>query len=221
MKLEELPPIQQLILKRALEKGSEVRLAELSHEAQKLVRYRASAALHQNSVLLERKGFIERRHDGRAVIVRVRPVWIQPLRRLFGIRAPLCYMGLMNKPMLGRTPIIRQSLNVLKDVNVDVERVVVVASEEGRREGEYCLREYQPDWVIVDPHDYEECFKKIEDKVVELLPREEVICDLTGGTKLMSLALSDVAMKYGLRRFFTLTDARRIIWLVIRGARGV
>ncbi len=208
MSLEGLPPIQQLILRRAIERGGEIRLAELSAEAQKLVRYRASAALHQNSVLLERKGIIERRHEGRAVVVRVRPEWIQPLRDYFGLEAKRCYAGLLAED--NDVENIRKALSLLTEGKPD--KVLLIASAEARIRLEGAFRDLSPEWLVVDPEDYTGCFKLMDNKIQELVQIYSIVCDLTGGSKVMSLALSEVARKYSLKRLLVSKNGQ-LIWL--------
>lgn len=208
MLLEELPPIQQLILKRAIEQGGEVKLAELSAEAQKLVRYRASAALHQNSVLLERKGIVERRHEGRAVIVRVRHEWIQPLREYFSLEAKQCYTGLaINSKDIENIQIALKAF-----IEKELDKILIVTSKEAISSLERALHHLSPEWLIVDPEDYNSCFKTMEFRIRSLLPLYSIVCDLTGGSKIMSLALSEIARKYNLRKFLV-SKERQLIWL--------
>jgi len=207
MMLERLPPIQQLILRRALENGGKVRLADLSLEARKIVRYRASAALHQNSILLERKGIVERYHDGRAVVVRIKPKWIQPLRKSLGISADICYMGLaFGEDALKK---IRASMDL---VTFSPKRIVLISEEPSRESLRGELDDLVHEWVLVDPSDYHVCRLRIEDKVSSLLPQYEVVCDLSGGNRIMALALSEVGRGYGLRRFLV-TENKTIVWI--------
>ena len=206
MLLESLPPIQQLILKRAIERSGEIRLADLSSEVQKLVRYRASAALHQNSILLERKGIIERRHEGRAVIVRVKPEWIQPLRAFLGIKADPCYVGLLSK--VDPPQIIRNSLDLL---NLSPRKVLIISDEEGNKHMEE-LSDLEPTLLLVDSSEYRACYEVINNKIRDLVRDYEIFCDLSGGNRVMMLALNEVARKYSLRRFFV-SEAQVLTWL--------
>ena len=73
--------VQRIILRACLESGGFVALASLAGEVEEVVKYRAAAALSQNAKLLESKGIIERRVEGRRVYVKIKPAYVEEARR--------------------------------------------------------------------------------------------------------------------------------------------
>ena len=79
MNLELDSEVQRVIVKGCLEAGGEVALAGLVKAVEELpsVRYRAAAALSQNAMLLESRGVVERRVEGRKVYAKLRPEHVE------------------------------------------------------------------------------------------------------------------------------------------------
>lgn len=70
-----------------------VSLVSLAEEVSKVVRHRASAALSQNAALLERRGILEKRVEGRRIYVKLRPNYVQAVRVALNFKSPYCLIS--------------------------------------------------------------------------------------------------------------------------------
>lgn len=104
------------------------------------------------------------------------------------------------------------------DARLKPQKIVLVVSGKMQRRAEHLKGVFKEsaiqlaDCILSDEHD----FHQTENELLELaagLEGDEVVLNITGGTKLMSIAAQSVAAAYGWRMFYVDADTDRVIWL--------
>jgi len=218
-------PVQELILKACLLRGGSVALADLIDDAERLVKYRAAAALSANSLLLERKGVIKRIKQGRKVYVFLSFEWVERLRKILGVKAPNCFIsGYTWNPMkpsdLNPLKTFFDGLTKLESEGFKISKVICFTTPEASAK----LREVAdkigvqrlPDKEVKHPFSfYQTSYEDLKFEVKRVVDSEiydyTIILDVTPLTKLFSDCIAWISEKYGLPRIYHF--APRIVWL--------
>jgi hypothetical protein len=144
---------------------------------------------------------------------------IQPLRKQYETLVPICLIGGLEDISL-----YTDILDGLKEVSILPKEYIILTSTEIKSEfkkfvsDEKIQQKYDVN-AIFHLFDYEkelkgdmiEIKKQAEKIIQEKIFNFEIICDLTGGTKLVTIALSNLSEKYNLRTiYFT---GEKIKWL--------
>jgi len=140
---------------------------------------------------------------------------IQPLRNYYKKIVPICLIGGLGIPTL-----FNDILAALEAISILPKKYVLFTSpdyhEEFRKldkgkyeEVETNVKEFSYQNVLKE--NYKQIYEAFETKLKEELPRFEVVCEITGGTKPVSIALLNLSIKYNLRRFYF--SGRKIIWI--------
>ncbi len=144
---------------------------------------------------------------------------IQPLRKKYETLVPICLIG-----GLGEVSLYGDILDGLREVSILPKKYILLTSPKIKKEFEKEATEknlkqkYNVNFTF-QLFDYETELKgdmvKIKDQAEQLIQDHifnfEIICDLTGGTKLVTIALSNLAERYNLRTiYFT---GEQIKWL--------
>jgi len=204
--------VQKIILLNCLKRGDCVALAELTREVEKAVKYRASAALSQNASLLERKGILERRVEGRRVYVKIKPEYVQVSRMALGYRAPYCLIsGYTWNPQrpddLDPLRNYVDALHKLAQEGINVEYVVCFTTPEAQERRVKSEVKPDPNEEIALPFDvyqsnYHQLKLEITSVVNRVIYKYEPILDITPLTKLFSDILAEISEKYYLKRIY-------------------
>lgn len=140
---------------------------------------------------------------------------IQPLRNYYNKVSPICLIGGLGIPTL-----FNDILAALEAVSILPRKYILFTSpdyhEEFRRleKGKYedietVVKEFSYQNVLKE--NYKQLYEEFETSIKEELLKYEVICEITGGTKPVSIALLNLSTKYNLRRCYF--SGRKIIWI--------
>ena len=204
--------VQRVILLACLERQGYVALAELTKKVEGLVKYRASAALSQNAMLLERRGVIERVTEGRRVYVKIRPIYVQRARDALSYRAPIGlisgYTWNPDRPS-DLTPLRNyvDAIEKLRGDGVEVSYVVCFTTPEAKEARDKLSVKPNPDEEVLLPFKvYQSEYEKLKEAVVQVVDRliykYDLILDVTPLTKLFTDILAEVSERYGLKRIY-------------------
>jgi len=204
--------VQKIILLNCLKKGDYVPLADLTSEVEKVVKYRASAALSQNATLLERKGVLERRVEGRRVFVKIKPEYVQAIRITLGYKAPYCLIsGYTWNPQrpddLEPLKNYVDAIDKLAREGIKVEYIVCFTTPEAQEKRRKHEVKPEPDEEIALPFSvYQSDYLKLKREIISIINRliyqYEPILDITPLTKLYSDILAEISEKYHLKRIY-------------------
>ncbi|MEM2534378.1 MAG: hypothetical protein QXP47_03680 [Candidatus Nezhaarchaeales archaeon] len=204
--------VQRIILLNCLKSENYVSLASLAEEVSKVVRYRASAALSQNAALLERRGILEKRVEGRRVYVKIRPNYVQVVRAALNFKSPYCLIsGYTWNPMepekLEPLKNYVDAVKKLEDEGIKVDYIVCFTTPEAQNKRKELGVTPEPNEEIVFPFkvyqsDYDRLKREIKSVVDRLIYKYEPILDITPLTKLYSDILAEISENYGLKRIY-------------------
>lgn len=141
---------------------------------------------------------------------------IQPLRGHFNERLPICLIGGLGIYL----ELVSEILMSLQEFSLLPKKYIFITSPEIKDEFEKLDKSgfVNIDFEIFD-YDYQEILRGEIEELYEILEKIikkeifsfEIICEITGGTKPVSLALNNLALEYGLNRSYY--TGNRIIWL--------
>lgn len=141
---------------------------------------------------------------------------IQPLRNFFNIKAPICLLGGLGKII----SLYIDILDALRKVSIIPAKYIIITSPEIKSEFKkiHTSNEYSVD-TIIQTHDYQtilrESYSNLENYFEKIIKNEifefEIICELTGSTKPVSIALMKLAENYSLQRIYF--SGKKLIWL--------
>ncbi|MEE9378979.1 MAG: hypothetical protein V3V33_13185 [Candidatus Lokiarchaeia archaeon] len=140
---------------------------------------------------------------------------IQKLRIEFQKTVPVCLVGGLGIPTL-----FTDILAALEEISILPKKYIMITSpdyhEEFRR---FEKGKYSEMKTIVHEFDYQsvlrENYNKVYTELEKIIKKEiyefEIICEVTGGTKPVSIALLNLSNHYSLRRCYF--SGRKIIWI--------
>jgi len=140
---------------------------------------------------------------------------IQVLRNYFGEIVPICLIG-----GLGQLDLFSDVLIAMRQLSVIPIKYILISSPEIKEafkdfnKGEFqtvSTEFIELDYQSILRENYPEVYKCTEKAIKKEIKEHEIICELTGGTKTVSLALMDLSTKYHLKRCYY--SGRKIIWL--------
>lgn len=204
--------VQEEILRFCLERGGSAFLDELKERVSSLVKYRASAALSQNSIALERRGLVRRSRVGKRVLVEVEPTYICRLRRQLGIRAEFCLISgyTYNPDRPDDLTVLRNyvdAIEKLKAEGISVGRLVCFTTERAREMRVKHGIKPDPDAeVALNFEVYQSKYDELRQIVREVVEREvkdyDPILDITPLTKLFTDVLAEISEKFEIPRIY-------------------
>ncbi len=216
--------VQLLILKKCLEvKGKFIPLTDLISEVERIVRYRASAALSLNSKALESRGIIERKIVNRKVYVRLKPESVVLARRLLNIRVPYeLISGYTWNPLKPEDlmPIKNyiDAINKLEREGIKPSKIICFTTPEASRKRLELNVKPEPDVEVkFEFKVYQSNINLIEEELGRIVENEiwdyNIILDITPLTKLYTIAAINIARKYDLKMIYHFGD--QLIWLEV------
>lgn len=140
---------------------------------------------------------------------------IQILRNYFGEIVPICLIG-----GLGQLDLFTDVLEALMRLSVVPIKYILISSPEihdnfkevDKGEFSKVSTEFiELDYQSVLRENYPEVHMRLEKALKKEIKEQGIICELTGGTKTVSLALMELSTKYHLKRCYY--SGRKIIWL--------
>lgn len=140
---------------------------------------------------------------------------IQPLRKKYNQMVPICIIG-----GLGLVSLFEELIEQLKEISILPKKYIILTSEKIKKEfEEEKLDEVSEVEIGMELFDYKEVlrgdYERIYTEAKKLIEQElfkyEVICELTGGTKLVTIALNELADNYHLRKIYY--NSETIKWL--------
>ncbi|MBN1800383.1 MAG: helix-turn-helix transcriptional regulator [Candidatus Lokiarchaeota archaeon] len=140
---------------------------------------------------------------------------IQPLRSLFQEIVPICLIG-----GLGQLDLFTAVLAALEDISILPKKYLLLTSPELSKDfkkfdkGKFKSVKTEVKAVNFQEilrENYPEVLSNLEDLIIENINEFEIICELTGGTKPVSLALRELSDKYGLKRMYF--SGKKVLWL--------
>lgn len=205
--------VQKIILLNCLKReGDYVSLADLTEETSRVVRYRASAALSQNAALLERRGILEKRVEGRRVYVKIRPNYVQTIRGLLDFKAPRCLISgyTWNPREPEKVEPLRNYVDAVEKLSnegVKVDYIVCFTTPEAQKRRKELGITPEPNEEIALPFEvyqseYDRLKREIKSVVDRIVYKYEPILDITPLTKLYSDILAEISESYGLKRIY-------------------
>ena len=141
---------------------------------------------------------------------------IQPLRDEFEIKVPVCLIGGLGTELSLYVDI----LDALQQLSILPKKYILLTSPEIKAKyNELNYNENYPIKTILQEFDYQailrEKYPKIYNVLETFIKNEihdfEVICELTGSTKPVSIALMVLGEQYGLQRIYF--SGKKIIWI--------
>lgn len=213
--------VQEEILRACLERGGSVFLDELEERVRGFVRYRVSAALSQNSIALENRGFVRRGRVGKRVLVEVVPEHAQRLRRVLGVGAKLCLVSgyTFNPDRPDDLTPLRNYVDALEKLRAEgiyIDRVVCftvpVAKDLRVKHG------VKPDpdrEVVADFEVYRSGYNELKRLVYSVVEEEvknfNLILDVTPLTKLFTDVLAEVSERFDIPRIYHFGPS--LVWI--------
>ena len=177
---------------------------------------------------LEKKGFVKRFRIKDETYAKIVPTQVTNLRVMFRIKAPILYIGLLGLPRPEYPePVTLTSLKLLEDAEIRILDVIVTTSREALKKQVHALEEatakkgLKITYLLVSPDDYNDCFNKIKEAVEERILKYNIVCDVTGGTKIMTLALAKIAHEYCLPMMYVYLEKMKLVKLNIEGWRAI
>ncbi|MHA1337989.1 MAG: hypothetical protein ACTSPW_19990 [Promethearchaeota archaeon] len=139
---------------------------------------------------------------------------INPLRSYFGIKKPVCLIG-----GLGDISLYIDVLDALKQYSIIPNKYIIITSPERKKEWEECFNELNGNMktLIINKEfkflreKFEEICNILEEQIKNEIYNHEIICELTGGTKPVSIALMLLGEQYKLQRIYY--SGNKIIWI--------
>lgn len=139
----------------------------------------------------------------------------QPLRNYYKKTVPICLIGGLGIPTL-----FNDVLAAFEEISILPRKYVLFTSpdyhEEFRKldkskyeEVETVVREF--DYQKVLRENYQQIYEELEKIFKEEIKNYEIVCEITGGTKPVSIALLNLSTEYNLRRCYF--SGRKIIWI--------
>lgn len=139
----------------------------------------------------------------------------QPLRNYYKKTVPICLIGGLGIPTL-----FNDVLAAFEEISILPRKYVLFTSpdyhEEFRKldkskyeEVETVVREF--DYQKVLRENYQQIYEELEKILKEEIKNYEIVCEITGGTKPVSIALLNLSTEYSLRRCYF--SGRKIIWI--------
>lgn len=132
---------------------------------------------------------------------------IQLIRNILGIKVPLMLIG-----GLGDIKLYSDVLDALETIlNLIPSKYFIITSPEINKEFQTKLSQTQPQMLItVQEFDYREVlrgdyykiYNSLEQVIRENIEKYEIICEITGGTKPVSITLIVLGKLYGLKRYY-------------------
>jgi hypothetical protein len=196
-------PVRDTIIREFLEKQDVINYSDIKD----LVGQDTSRPDYHLNILVE-SGLLERT-KGRGNY-ELNKKMIQPLRKKYEILVPICLIG-----GLGDISLYTDILDGLKKVSILPNKYFLLTSPQIKGDFQKDAKEknlkqrYDVDTVF-ELFDYDTELRgdmfKIKEKTEELIKDNifdyEIICDLTGGTKLVTIALSNLSEQYNLRKIY-------------------
>jgi len=139
----------------------------------------------------------------------------QPLRNYYKKIVPICLIGGLGIPTL-----FIDILTAFEEISLLPRKYVLFTSPDYHEEfrkldrGKYekietLAREFSYQDVLRE--NYEKLYEELEKTLAEEIKKYEIVCEITGGTKMVSIALLNLSAKYNLRRCYF--SGRKIIWI--------
>jgi len=140
---------------------------------------------------------------------------IQPMRKFLNQPVPICLIG-----GLGDLNLFSSILKAFEQVSLVPKKYILFTSPEvhdnfktfdkskfSSIETEVCELDYKN----ILRENLEKVNKELDNRIKKQIYDYEIICEITGGTKPVSIGLMNLALKYGLRRCYF--SGRKILWL--------
>ena len=143
-------------------------------------------------------------------------IMIQPLRKAFDIKVPVCLIGGLGKEISLFVDII----DALHQLSIIPRKYILATSPEMKEQfnslnfnKDYQIEPivYQLDYQTVLRENYTEIHELFENIIREQIYKFEIICELTGSTKPVSIALMILGERYGLQRIYF--SGKKIMWI--------
>ena len=140
---------------------------------------------------------------------------IQPLRNYYKKIVPICLIGGLGIPSL-----FIHILAAFEEISVVPRKYVLFTSPDYHEEFRKLNRgKYEKVETFVKEFSYQDVLREnysiiydeLEKSVVEEIKKFEIVCEITGGTKMVSIALLNLSTKYNLRRCYF--SGRKILWI--------
>lgn len=199
------------ILLEALIGGSKSGLDLRRYLKKKLKSKISNARLYYNLQVLSEAHLLKLHSKWRGKEVELDPMWLQPVREYFSVKAPIVCVGGLQERF--RIPSLLDS--ALKLVDIKPIRYYFVARDELRKKvsgvpGNVKFVYVSDELMEGDLAGLNRVFQGI---ISDELDSHEVIVDLSDGGRLGVLVLYKIAEDYGLRRFFLSELQQTIFWI--------
>lgn len=146
---------------------------------------------------------------------RLNELCIQPLRAYFQEIVPICLIG-----GLGQIDLFMDILENFEQISIIPKKYILITSPEINKEfkkfkkgkfSKITTEVQELDFQSILRENYPQVYSELESLIIKNIKTLEMICDLTGGTKTVSLALMDLSTKYNLKKCYF--SGRKIIWI--------
>jgi len=218
-----LTEVERGIVSIMLQKCSDVDIAELQYKL-RISRSVIGRLLYN----LERKGVIERFKVKGETHARLKGTAINMLRSMFKVKTPIAYLGLVGFVKDEYPEIITiTSLKKLRELGVKVSKAIVASSNECISMSRSVIEGYtrslniKTEYAYLKPDDYQDCIGVLRGIVESNIRTYNIVCDVTGGTKIMTLALSHVALEYKLPILYVYIKNLKPIMLNVNAWRNI
>jgi len=178
-----------------------------------LVKDKTSRPDYHLNLLVENNLIIRTKGRGN---YKLNEIMIQPLRKAFDIKVPLCLIGGLGKEI----SLFIDVIDALQQLSIIPRKYILATSPEIKEQfislnfnKDYQIETivHQLDYQTVLRENYTEIHELFEKIIKEQIYEFEIICELTGSTKPVSIALMDLGEQYGLQRIYF--SGKKIIWI--------
>ena len=155
-----------------------------------------------------------RRAKGRGLYL-LNEIAIQSLRKYFTETAPICLIG-----GLGDLSLFTDMLEAFEKISIIPQKYILFTSPEVNdtfktiHKGRFARVEtevHEMDYQTVLRENYDNVYEELKKAINEEIYNFEIVCEITGGTKPVSVALMNLGSYYSLRKSYF--SGRKIIWI--------
>ena len=170
--------------------------------------------------LLMKNGIIqkEKQKGTKAIYLRITPKFLERVRTLRKIQPKYAYLGMIGIQDLGLQA--KQVIHRLISNRWEIEVLLFFTTEQVikmlKKDTDWLqLKKEFPDTTLVQVplYDFDETFQIMKDHIENQVLRFSVLADVTGATKIHTLALYSLAKEYGLKRIYIPKEGNHVITL--------
>ena len=202
--VEEVLKNEEIEFKELYEKKLEISETNARHHMQKLI----------EAGVLEKK----KKKGSKAIYLAIQPEQIQPLRNYYNIQSNFILFVIAGNQDPGNQ--VKKSIELSQFNGFKLDEIEILTSKDGdtllKSSEEYIWiteKKIKHNFNFLEIFDFENCKTIIEQAILKHIHKNDIITDITGGTKIMTLALFIETQKFNLTAYYLPINESRMIKL--------